>query len=575
MRFRSALPYGILATFPLVGWLWLTFSRTTFFDPYVYADYFPRFAWAQRALATGHLPLFASGYAHGFPMYVDHFGLIHPLLLFVLKLFPLFFGYHTLIFFGFFLGGALAYRCGRAFGLRNLSALFFAFAYSYSGVQIYWGRELAWAGALIFFPLVLLLATFLAERAWWWMLLGGVLLGATFSIAFVEMAMYATFLAGAWCLWHDIRTGVRQSRLRTTKRFCGMMAIAALIGSPWLVPAFVFVRETNRATGSSLFVQTSGGGLGIGDVLQSIFPSLAFPFAPFPWLQLSTEGARLFVGILPFPFLFPAARKKNKRPYERFFWGVACVALLVLLPFLPFADLFYRIPFLHFFRFAWKWLFPFLFCITFLAAVGFDQMFFGEGETTSLRFWRWVRGLAIAGIVAPLVAWASLLLFRTKLLAVAYALFANRGFSGTLGRPVAYYHGVIDAAFNAVVHGISPFLPAMFGALASLGFLVALPWLLQRYTKTYVAIMTLTTLCIALFFSAVGTSSLVAQSFFSPPPAAAFLEKQEGFFRIAPFVPYLSDYATTYGVRLDDPLSSADIGKNLLQMNWAFWNGCD
>ncbi|MBP9748881.1 hypothetical protein KBD18_01620, partial [Patescibacteria group bacterium] len=563
----------------LLGFALIVFAPALFFgdlflNRHNFADFYPRFAWAHAMLVERHqLPFWSSQFAFGFPMYLDAYGLMHPIVLLALRLFSALTAYHLLVVCGFFLGSTLMYACARSLCLSRCASLFAALAYTYAAQQLYWGQELAWAASIALYPLAVLFADVTVRRGWQFLLFAALAVGAFFPVAYIEMVLYALLVGGARAVFHDVWGTTRSTRFRTTRRYLFMSLLAVVIASPWLVPATAFVQESSRAGGNFQASFETPGYMQPGEIIRVFFPAITFPLSPFPWADFF-DGTRLFLGILPLPLALIACLRKPHHSHFWFFFGIAVFGFAVSLSFLPLYRILHALPILHLFRSAWKWLFVHLFAMALLAGYGFDAL--ADVAWLRHRLWNWLRWIAGTLVVGALLVWGVAAVFRDRFLVLAFQYFDAHQYQAMLGRPLDHYHDVIRTAYDGLVRMIQPWRPGMLAGLIPLLFLVVYPSLASRLSRKQIQQSFLGAIALSLLGAAYGIVLYAPRTLFSAAsPVVPFLQSQQDGARMVSFFPYMSDYQTTFGLPFTDMETNMTIHKNNLNVNWPLAYGLE
>lgn len=546
-------------------------------------DMYPRFAWASRELGAGRIPLWSNQIAHGFPVFLDQTGgLAFPPFLALLRAVSWITAYHFLVALGFFLGTIAMFAFARALKISPGGAVFTALAFAFGSQQVFWGQEIAWAALIPLFPFLFLAVKRLAQGRNVWMLLGALGYAAGLQIGYIEEIFYVSLAGGAWAIFLDA-TQLRNTPSRTplhailgsaTLRVLIMMLLGIAAVAWWLVPAMGLAQESTRAPGLSLEAAT-GGVAGLGDLFRIFYPSFAIPFNPFPLFGFS-EDLRLFNGLLPWVFAIVSFRAVWQRHREaRFFMFLGAWCLLLLIPFLPFWDMLHALPVFSMFRYAWKWGALFTFGLALIGGYGFDHLM-QNGGFASVRGRRAARLIALLGIFGIGAIWIIAIFFSEPILAFAHQYFDAHFRAHFLGRDPVYYYRIIDRGYRQFVETLDLTRPGPLAALAGLvGLLIA--GFLQRIRPQFLAR--------AALILAVGASlTFAARDIFmytprstitEAPKVVEFLAPRLGEFRVAAFLPHLSDIGVAYGIDIQDPLILGQIHREMLFPNYGLLYGID
>jgi|GEM_PF-4137757 len=549
----------------------IVFGGKMFLNGNLIGDHLPRLAWAAGEIAAGRIPLWADALAFGFPVYLDQFQVVNPPFVVLLRLLSTIDAADWAVVSGFLVGSLATYACGRRFGLSALGSFLTAAVFSYATEQVFWGQEPPWALSIYLFPAALLLATYVAKGGFGRVAVAAPVYAYLIVAGYIEMTLFATGLAFLWTVQEAVSA---KKGFAGPFRFALTVASGALIASPWLLPAIRFIADTTRSGGVTNASADGAGVMTILDAIHMFFPSLSIRFMPIAALQDGT--IYVFMGVIPFFLALSGLRRFKTDPRVRFFAAVAAFCLLVFMPLVSIYPIVHRLPVLNLFRFGWKWSYPFMFSVAMMAGLEIERI--GKGADLDDRFWRLARRVGAAVVAVYLLCWTVVVATQDRIATYAIDYFSRHSYSGILGRPLDYYAVQIRRVVADFSAGAAPWRS---GALAGLVPFVALAVLFHPRIRRLVSARVFAGIVVgvtalSLVLAAYGNVSYTDKSAVTTPPIMAdYLGTHVGDARIAPFVPYFSDYRSAFGLDLYDEGVNQAIGKELLYSNAAMLYGFD
>lgn len=529
--------HSALAVFIFVGIFFLAvfwpllFDGKFLFNSDLLMDSYARWAWTKQELSAGRAPLWASNFLHGYPMYLDQFGLFHPLALLFISFLPWLLAFNGILIFYFAFGAVSTYLFGRALGFSRGAAVFTTLAYVFAGQQLFWGQEISWTADIALFPLFFWLVLKLRSGSRSWIAATALATAHAWLGAYAELVIQAFLLALVWAFFHDWRDGIRRARLRTSRRFLVGAALGTLLVSPWLLVAARFIALTTRATGA---VDHGGAQyLGLLNILQAIFPTVDIPIInPFYSVLWADKSVWLFMGIWPLVLGFMALRRRWQEPVVRFFAILALFAFAVSLSFLPLYNILRSLPVFELFRGAWKWCMALTLFLAVLGGFGFDYII--RSRALEARFWRRAGFVGVIGILL-FAAVASIFYFfpGSARQAAAGFFYAYLFDAGRHLKPLYFYNETIALMVKRLAEQFYILRPGVFASLLPLLAIAFYGLALRsRLGARGVKALVLGTLALSLFLASRHFFLFESISWWDKqPPAAAYLSAKDGLKR--------------------------------------------
>jgi hypothetical protein len=250
--------------------------------------------------------------------------------------------------------GLFMYGYVRLMGLRPVSALFGALAWTFNAVTVVWLETPHFLSTIAWLPGVFWLLSIGVERRQWIAIAGaGVMFGMLILAGQTQYAIGATWLIGVWAVFHTVIESVSRRRIilwpALTAVVTGLLGIG--IGMIQLAPAFEFVQLSHRASPAlSLSLDWLQPGWPVRNAIMLWMPDFYGNPVRYPWWRESNIAEMsAYFGLWPF-ILSLCALVWSKRLDARFWggvllivllavWGTPVVYLLRLVPGMPYVTL--------------------------------------------------------------------------------------------------------------------------------------------------------------------------------------------------------------------------------------------
>ncbi len=415
---RAAVAFAILVA------LWAPdalLGLGTYWHHDLRTHHYPWRIWAASTWLQGELPIWCAGAANGYPLLADgQTGVLYPptMALFALLPGPLAMAWSVLLHHWW--AGVGAYLLARALGRSGPAALLAGVAWTFGGFLVTHTLYLGMQNALAWLPFTLF-AVVRATRTLhgepdasgrrWWVLVG-MSMGLMVLAGHIQAAVFSwllVVLVVLWRLW-PARLAPRTA-LRPVLAFAASALGAMALASPQIAASMELSRFSMRGGG----VASAFAGIGslppwelINGVLPRFFGqdrpadiALSYHHRGLGYWGMGENHWEMafYVGI---PVVFLAAWALWTRR-ERFWWGVALVAALLMLGrFTPAWGLFRLLPGMGYFRFPVRFAIWLCMALPLLASAGLDDLLHAVSEDRwpSVRRWLWVLlGVTLLGVM--------------------------------------------------------------------------------------------------------------------------------------------------------------------------------
>ena len=384
-RSQDVPPTLFLGLWPFIFYWPVTFGQQSFYANDIFKLFFPLQTELARALAEGRLPLWTPYLQGGFPLFAEgEIGALYPFNLIFHALLPIPIAFSYSILFHLAWASIGMYALSRAAGLRVSAALLGAFCFGFSGfftAHLQHAPHLAVASWLPWLVLC-------QQRYWqtrsveWtpvlWFLLSALaialqLLAGFPQMALINLAVFALLGFFAPVVWSENAKGERpvfSVRAFGEATFVTLLSVilGVCLAAVQLVPTLELIGFSIR-----------------GQVMSSAFFT-SFSLEPVALTQLISPFAHLgtpdignmeywgYVGVLPLFFVLLAPfRRRDVRTWVFVLLGLSSM-VLALGSSTPIYQWLYYVPVFNRFRVPARFLFPFTFAVSYLAATGFHDL---------------------------------------------------------------------------------------------------------------------------------------------------------------------------------------------------------
>lgn len=429
--------------------------------------------------------------------------------------------------------------------LKKIGASFWG---SYLGGLIYlfsqWDRvsDIGVIPGLSFLPLFFLLVWQLKKAKIWPVIVGSLAIGLmwlTVNYNWAPIILAGTFAFAIFLAWCE-PSGGGQKWLRIPGKFLIMVAIGTLICLIQLLPLFIYLPFSARASGLS-YHQSAVNALGLLDIVKYILPYFKPPFFA------STEGL-LYVGALPLFFLLISFTFKDK--FIRFFSFLFFGGIVIAIAYSPVFWLMQRLPVFNYLRVPSRWLLISSFAAAILVGLVVDK--FLELETTKIQ----KNLLKIFGWLLALLTLVSLIVtliysfFTNQILSLAFKYFDQNIYPKTTLLPLEHYHQVIKNLFfeSSSLFNLFDFHFFLPFAFLLISYLILRLFFIGKIKKTYfLPIVVLITLINFLSVFAFYHPVFAKAKMLKEPRTASFIKKDPALvFSLMPGFTEFSKLITPY-----------------------------
>ncbi len=394
---RTRLTRGLksgdaLAILFLGLWHWvffypITLGRKVFFGFDLLYLLYPIRAELTRAYAEGRLPLWSPGFQAGYPLFAEgEVAALYPLNLILHRIFPAHWALSYSILLHLSWAAVGMYVLMRAWRLRPASALLAGFVFGSGGFAVAHIQHVALFAVAAWLPWIVLFQTQClraltagktSAAIWFWLMtvaLGVQFLGGSPQIALLNAGAVFVFGIAFVLIQARAKRDALPKVRRTSLLFRNALAsaLAILLGAGLAAPQLLATAELigfsvrGRGVSPEFFSSYSLEPRGVGQFL--------FPFASVGEPGQANLEAWAYLGGMPFALVLLALILRR----EVRTWFLALFALvslsLALGKFNPLYDLLYSVPLFNLFRVPARFLFPFTFAASALAAIGFDAI---------------------------------------------------------------------------------------------------------------------------------------------------------------------------------------------------------
>lgn len=300
------------------------------------------YPWKKLAVSEikqGRFPLWNKYFGLGYPYFAAmQGGILYPTtLLFLILPFNLAWSLH--IFLQTFLAGIFMYFLLRHYKLSELSSLFGALVFSFSGHFMVWLEYGTLVNAASWLPLLILLIELLFERRKLWLsLLIGLVLAVSFMAGFPQTTFY--FLVFSFFYFIYKIKGIKKIREMRVMGMLGGLGLLGFLGlaAVQLLPFLEYLSLSTRkfANPMTYFSWSMLPTNLIGFIFPNFFGHPSFNLF---WGRGNYQEFTVYLGIIPFILAVWAILKK-KVPK---FWIWALIGVAVFLIYNPLLSLFYKL----------------------------------------------------------------------------------------------------------------------------------------------------------------------------------------------------------------------------------------
>ncbi len=455
---RALVAAGLLAPL-LVLYRDLLFAGAPWLDLDLLLSYQPRYALLAEGVREGRIPLWADGMLAGFPVAFSEFGWFYPLTWLLLWIFEPLRAYFIELALGLALASAAAYWLGRVWGLTRLGAFVAAFLFTYGGFVFATSRFLNYADIFFALPAGVAAIELIARGQRRYSGLLAICAAVTVLAGHPQIALLWGFVwllfaaTRFWWAWGDVGL----ARAAKDAAWVGTAAIVGLaVGAVRLVPTIATTELSARAGGLDFATASQGSIPPWSLVVGYLYPSFEIPQV----LNDTLNAEELLYLGLAAPALALIAVVTGWR--HRLIWFLSGLVLLTwILSMGSFSlgfPLLHKLPLFEFFRQPARFGIAASFGLSFLAAIGIEQMS-ADGLRSSLlvrwvgRVWVWLAGLIGAGTVA-----ATIVLSGFAFLIVPYGYdYIDRAIVGSEGRflTAERYYRTFDQMYERMTAAFS------------------------------------------------------------------------------------------------------------------------
>jgi O-antigen/teichoic acid export membrane protein len=376
------------------------------------------------ALRSGELPLWNPYTFAGAPFIAaGQHSMLYPLsVLYLILPLPAAYGWFTVLQLG--VADVFMFIFLRMFGLKRMSALFGGAAWQLSGFMLVSPVHPMIIAAASWLPLILAMCERVIQQSpalggrpssMPWVVIGAFAVAMMALAGHVEIMVYTALVVIVYCVWR-ISTVIGFRNLRVDGKYLvGRVGWLVIMGSAGLVlaaiqilPLLELVTRNFRGAGRSTFEQVLSYGFPERYVLMWLMPNIfgnpahhtyfdLFTFSMQPvatqsgntWWGIKdhVEGA-VYIGLITLLFAGMAIANAvrglfNKQPSQAhgrktfpawFFIALSVASLLFVFGTVFYAVLYYGLPGISQLHSPYRWKIPLTFCLTALAAYGFDGL---------------------------------------------------------------------------------------------------------------------------------------------------------------------------------------------------------
>lgn len=438
----------------------------------------------------------------------------------------------------------------RSLGIGRLGAGISALAYMFSTSLVSFVLE-GHDGRLVVASLLPAVLFFLhrglTDKGRWNFVLSGGVVGLALISPHVQMAYYlgmaATFFLFAG-LWHTWQKSHDPKKIGAFVVFFVVVAAVALsLAAVQFLPTYFYLQHSPRGGGGRGYEFATSWSMPPEETINLIAPSFSGLIERY-WGRNYFKRHSEYLGIIPLVLAAAAVVLGRRKPYAKFFIGLAIFSLIMAFgghtPLFRIA--YYLIPRIKNFRAPSLIFFLFSFSVAALAGYGFDV--FCSGSTAGTK--RFLRGVAIGlGVVA---------------VCLVICAAAREGVTERIAQSLAqslaarYAPEIVRMKLQSFVANYSDFLMSLLRSLVLGGLVLSVLNLLFR--QKMVPLTGFILLGLLLLFDQISVGSNFVRTvgppdqFYAKDEVVRFLEQDKGLYRVYP-VDYRvdDDYLMLFGIQ--------------------------
>ncbi|MCL4531189.1 MAG: YfhO family protein [Chloroflexi bacterium] len=384
LRAADTWAVSLLALWPVVFFWQIILGQKVFLGDDITSLFFPLRVELARALQEGHLPLWTTYLESGFPIFAEgHIAALDPFNLILHLFLPVYLAFSYSILLRLALTSAGMYLFCQSAGLRVSSALIAGFVFGFAGFTIAHIQHLtlqavaAWLPWLLFFQNQMQRARREGDHRWTlWLFLATITIALQFvggfpQIALINLIAYGLISIVGVGFWNRPEDAGMRTTLGAIAESLGITALSVGLGmsiaAMQLIPTDELLNLSVRAQDMGMDFFTS----------YSMRPEVLTQFIT-PFWQLGKPDVFdmeywAYLGVMPIFLAAFALLRRDARTW--FFLILAAGALILTLgKFLAVYDLLYYVPVFNRLRVPARFLLLFTFAVSFLAAIGFDEL---------------------------------------------------------------------------------------------------------------------------------------------------------------------------------------------------------
>ncbi len=379
VRSWDTIAIVFLVAWPFLYFLPITFGQTVWFSWDILRHYYPIGLEYARSLADGHLPLWTTGVQAGFPLFAEgQVGALYPVNLVIFRFMQTYYAVSMDLLLHMAWAAVGMYLCIRSFRLNAISATFGGFVFSFNGFFV---AQLMHSPVLLsssWLPWLVLLQHKLAG-AWFgkrrtlglWLICSVIAVVLLFligspNIAFIDLLGFGLIGAFAAPAIGKAPATKYLSYLITTVAL--PVTIATIIASIQLLPTAELAQASVRTNES---FQSFNSRYGLPPEFLAQF---VFPFAPGEPTSTTNNEFWAYLGLVTIVFAFAAPFLRR----DRFTLLVTALGFAALSFAFgaknPLYGMLNQLPVFDSIRVPARYLLLFVFAVTWLAAVSFEEL---------------------------------------------------------------------------------------------------------------------------------------------------------------------------------------------------------
>ncbi len=389
--------------------------------------HYPWRVWAAGEWASGHIPIWCSQVANGYPLMADgQTGALYPVTMGLFLLLPDTLAMNWAILLHYWWAGLGMFLLARSLGRSELASFFAALAFIFSGFVVTHTLYLGMLNSLAWLPFTLFAvvratdgaARPAAARRWWVALSVG--LWFMFVAGHIQIAVYGWLLTGMFLLWRIYPAPFSgRELLRPLLAFALAVLAAVALSSPQIAATWELTRFSMRDGGVASGFATIGS-LPPQELINGILPRFFGFDRPVDIQQTYYHRGTGYWGLgenywemafyLGIPVLLLSTWAIFSRA-ARFWKLLAILALLLMLGgYTPVYKVFRLLPGMGYFRFPARFALWLTLAVDMLAAIGLDLLMNAYRRSRREAIWRWMRR-SLLFLLMAILALASLDLF--------------------------------------------------------------------------------------------------------------------------------------------------------------------